>query len=244
MRFKDLIRFSKWIIAAGVFFWFFSVISSCGKSNITSATNLNIKYNVINLSPDLYPVNLYIDFIKTNNTSFSFPVNQGYFTLGSIDTPFQFKSASISGGPVLLARKDILKRDNLYTLFIVGDATTKSVTSIFTVDTSGTPGVSRCKIRFVNASPTATNGLDLYANGTKIFSNIQYTKFSNFFEIPNGNYNLAITNTGSSDIINTFNTQTVQGGSLQDGRLYTLYAYGYTNRTDSAAFNSAIIVNR
>ena len=230
MTLKNILRFSKWTIAAGIFIWFASVISSCGKSNIISAANLNIKYQVLNLSPDLYPVNMYINFIKVNSTPFTFAVNQGYFTISALDTPYLFRTAVVSGGPILVSRNEILKRDNNYSLFIVGDVADSTVTSVFTTDTSGTPGVSRCKVRFLNLSPTATSGLDLYANGTKIFSNVKYTKVQDYFEIPNGNYDFQITNTGSKDIIKTMNAQTVQ-----DGRLYTIYASGYVNRTDSAA---------
>jgi hypothetical protein len=237
MIFKNKWKITGWLFAGTACLWLASVISSCGKAATT--TNLNIKYEVLNLSPDVLPVDIYIKFLKANSTPFHYGVNQGYFTPLYLDTPYFIRSAVVSGGPVLISRPDILKTGGYYTLFITGNVATSSLTSIFTVDTASLPALGRAKIRFVNASPTGTGGIDVYANGTKAFSNVIYPKFSDFIELPNGNYDFQINATGSATVLKTLTNM-----SIQDGRLYTLYAYGYTNRTDSAAFNAAFITNR
>jgi hypothetical protein len=55
---KSLVGLSLFI--AGV--WMVYAISSCGKNTVASPLGLNIQYEVLNLSPDLLPVNLFIDF--------------------------------------------------------------------------------------------------------------------------------------------------------------------------------------
>ena len=62
---------------------------------------------------------------------------------------------------------------------------------------------------------------------------------SDYLEVPVGNYDVQINETGSTNLIKEMPLVTVQ-----DGKLYTLYTYGYSNRADSAAFNSAIITNK
>jgi len=233
---KIIIRLSLFIAGA----WMVYAISSCGKSTVASPTGLNIQYEILNLSPDLLPVNLFIDFSQVNalRNPFIFGVNHGYFYVPSIDTPYQIRTNLVSG-VTLFSRDDILQSGAKYTLFITGTKSDGSLTQIFTVDTAGSPAIGRGKLRFVNASPTAISGLDIFANGTKAFSSVLYTKFSKYIELPVGNYDIQINSTGSATILKELPTVTIQ-----DGKLYTLYAYGYSSRIDTAAFNAAVITNR
>jgi hypothetical protein len=215
-------------------------ISSCGKS-AASVAGLNIQYQIINLSPDLYPVNLFIDFKEVNNplNPFTFEVNQGYFYVPSIDTPYQIRSNVGAQAPIF-NRSDILGSGAKYSLFITGSFGNNQLNEIFTLDTSAAPPVGRGKIRFLNASPTELAGLDLTANGTSAFSKITYPNYSGFIEIPVGNYDFQINETNG----NGGTIKELPGITIQDGRLYTIYAFGYTTRTDSAEFNAAIITNK
>jgi hypothetical protein len=216
-----------------------SLMSSCGKqAGGASPTGLNVQYHVLNLSPDLGPLTLFIDFKTVNQSPFVFNFDPGYFYVPSLDTPYQIRSALASGTPVL-SRDDILRSRGKYTLYIIGEVAAHSVTSVFTVDTSAMPALGRGKLRFVNVSPTATGGLDVYANGTLAFKNIVYKKFSDYIELPIGNYDLQVTATGSGGILSEQPTVTIQ-----DGKLYTLYAHGYSTRTDTAVFTTSMITNR
>ena len=217
--------------------WVLANITSCGKQSASPA-GLNVRYEVFNLSPDLRPVNLFIDFKQVNGSPYVFTVNQGYFYVPSIDTPYQIRSALISGIP-LLSRSDLLKSNLSYSLFITGNQADASLKTIFTVDTASSPTTGRGKIRFVNASPTGVSGLDVYANSTLAFSKITYTNFSKYIELPVGNYDFQINTTGTASVI-----KDVPSVTIQDGKIYTLYAYGYTSRIDTAAFNAGLIVNK
>ena len=214
-----------------------NLLNSCGKSTVSTA-GLNVQYEIFNLSPDLFPVNLYIDNNVVNKSPFVFGVPHGYFYLPSINNPFQIRTTSVSNA-TLFTRNDVLKTGLKYSLFIVGNQSDNSVTQIFTVDTASLPKNGRGKVRFLNASPTGTAGLDIYANGTLAFSKITYTHYSNYIEMPVGNYNMQITATGSPSILKDIPTVTIQ-----DGRLYTIYTYGYTSRIDTASFNAGVITNK
>lgn len=186
------------------------------------------------------PVNLFIDFNQVNalRNPFIYGVNHGYFYVPSIDTPYQIRTSLVSG-TTIFSRNDILKSGTKYTLFITGTRGDGSLTQVFTVDTAATPAIGRGKLRFVNVSPTGTSGLDVFANGTKAFSGVLYTKFSNYIELPAGNYDVQVTSKGSATVLKDLPAVTIH-----DGKLYTIYAYGYSSRIDTAAFNAAVITNK
>jgi len=214
------------------------LISSCGKSGNASPAGLNIEYHVLNLSPDAHPVYLYIDNARVNASPFTFGVDQGYFYVPSTDVPYQIRTA-LNTGTTLLTRSEVLKSGLKYTLYITGTFTDGSDTSVFTVDTAKAPPLGRGKLRFVDVSPSALGGLDVYANGTRAFQNVPYLSTSKYLDLPDGNYDIQINATGTTSVLKDMPQVTIQ-----DGRLYTLYAYGYTSRADSAAFNAAMITNK
>ena len=219
------------------------LLSSCGKTTILPPAS-NILYQVVNLSPDLLPVDLYIDLAKKNTVSFSYPTPSGYFGLTSIDPPFLIRSSSpLISTANILSIPDTLRNNMRYTLFITGLRNNvrpqDSVTYIFTRDTASAATAGRGKIRFVNASP-GSGGLDITANGTTAFANQVYKNVSKFIEVPAGNYDFRIYPTG----ITTTLLSDLPGITVQDGKLYTLYCRGVIGRTDSAAFGSAVIANK
>ena len=219
-------------------FILWSVASCSGKSTVTAAS-LNIKYQVLNLSPDVGPLNLYVKLKPVNTTPFRYNANQGYFFLTATDTPFQYRTALLSG-ITLFTRHDLLDRNLRYSLFIVGSAIDSTLTEIFTIDSAAVPAAGYGKLRFVNASPVETAGLDVYANGTKLFSAITYKGVSKYLPLPAGNYDFYVTTPGSTTKLYDLPTNTVQ-----DGTLYTLYSSGYPAALgDTNAFTTVVLTNR
>jgi len=227
-----------WVLAILGGGWLCISVSSCGKATTGSPQLLNIQYHVINLSPDLLPVDLFIDIRQVNSTPYYFAIDQGYFYIPSTDTPYQIRSA-VNTGTTWLHRDDILKSGAKYTLYIVGAVADNSLTSVLTVDTGLSPPAGMGALRLVNVSPTALGGLDVYANGTKAFSNLVYQQVSNYVNLPAGNYDLQVDATGTTTILSEQPSVTIQ-----NGRLYTIYAYGYSSRADSAAFATQVTRNQ
>jgi len=227
----------------GVFF-IGCMLSSCGKTNTVLPAASNIQYQVLNLSPDLLPVDLYIDVTKFNTNSFTYPNPSGYFSLTSVDTPFQIRASSTVVSTTNILSIDTLLKNNVnYTLFITGyrnpTNTTDGVTYILTRDTSALPTAGRGKVRFVNATPDA-GPFDIFANGTLAFGNRAYKSVSAFIEFPVGNYDFRAIPTGATA---TNILADLPAITVQDGKLYTLYCRGIVGRTDSAAFGLAILNN-
>lgn len=232
-----------------------SFISSCGKGAGTSgATALNIDYQVVNLSPDIGPISLYIDFRQYNSLIFYYPAPSGYFTLSSIDTPFQVRSSPIQISSTQVTDEifppnlDYVLHPNFrYTLFVTGFLADSSLKFVFLTDTAlVAPPLGYGKVRFLNASPLS-GSFDVYANGatTKALQNLQYNKVSPYVQMPAGTYNFQIYPAGTNVSTNTAGAiGTYSNLTVQDGRLYTIYSYGISGRTDSLAFGTGAIANQ
>lgn len=224
------------ILAGG---WMILGLASCSKNGETvPPLTLNIKYEVFNLSPDVGPVNLYINLAPINTSPFIFSVQQGYFYLPSIDTPFQIRAANTLG-TTILKRHDVLQSGARYTLYILGTYLNNAMDTLLTVDTAVTPPNGYGGLRFVNVSPTAAAGLDVYANNTLAISKIGYKQVSKYVSLPAGNYNLQVGPTGTTAVLSDQPSVTIQ-----NGRLYTLFSYGYSTTTDTAEFNTQMTTNQ
>ncbi len=214
-----------------------AMLTSCGKDSANSSTGLNTQLNIINLSPDVYPLDLYIALRKQNTTPYRYAVPSGYFYLSSLATPLQLRTTTAT--PTIIFEKNTALSTNLkYTVFITGLVSENTRDSIFVADTAAAPAAGRGKLRFINASARTVN-VDVYANGTPAFLSQGIKAVTSYLELPAGVYDLKVYAANSTTVLSDLPNTTIQ-----DGRLYTLYAYGVVGRTDSAAFASGLIVNR
>jgi hypothetical protein len=213
-------------------------MASCGKQGTTLGSD-NAYINLINVSPDVRPFNLYANFVRQGLTTYSYPNASGYFLQNIIDTPLQIRPVLANNISTfnLLELRQPLQKNIRYTWFVTGFRSDSSLATVFTVDSGKVPGIGRGAIRFVNVSPNAP-GLNVTANDTLAFRNITYKKVSDYTEVTSGSYNLNISATSSPSTALKSLPVTVL-----DGKLYTIYAYGLVGRTDTAAFNLGIILN-
>jgi len=213
------------------------LISSCGKTEEASPRGLNVQLLVANLSPDAYPVDLYLENIR--QSTYSYNATPAYFFLGVTNQPLQIRSTRPGG--FVLTDTVTLKSNTRYSLFLTGLYADNSIRTILTADdtTALAPAGKGGKVRFINASPRAP-GFDVYANGTLAFKSAVYASVSPYVTLPAGNYNFRVFTAGTSatSLIDLNNI------TIQDGRLYTLYSRGLIGRTDTAALSMAVIANK
>ena len=219
-------------------------ISSCGKSTNSNASALNIQYQIVNLNQGIGSVDLYVNFIKVNTSSYFYPNSSGYFYLPSTTTPFQIRpGTSLTPGTIapsynIVTLNNVLVPNTKYTLMLMG-LNKDTVYTIFTADTSSAPAQGKGKVRFVNASPNNLGQVSVTANDTTAFAGVPFKTMTKFIELTAGTYDFKMYQTGSSNVI--FDKPNV---TIQDGRIYTLYCYGLASRTDSLAFGSGFITNK
>lgn len=219
------------------------MISSCGKDSGVNRGTANAQLNLINVSPDVHPFNLYSrlnsTFVKFNETNYTYPTPSGYFLLNTVDSPFLLRPAVIDNVNItnLLPAVNTFQRNVRYTWFVTG-LVSDSLTSIIVADTASLPAIGRGKIRFINTSSNSPL-LNLTANDTIAFSKIAYKRVTKYIEVTAGNYNFNVT-ASSAPSVSLVNLKNI---TILDGKLYTIYTYGLTGRADTAAFNAGIILN-
>ena len=222
-------------------------ISSCGKGGNASSVGFNTQLEILNLGPDVHPVNLFVQYIMQGTTSYFYPSSSGYFYLNSIGLPLQVRTAAVANTATvnLITIDTGFLANHKYSIYITGLVSNNTLSSILTLDdTTGTPAVGFGKIRFVNAAISSQNiaTLDVAANGTAAFTKIPFKGISPYVLLPAGNYVFQIYPTGSPTTL--LPTPTLQSTTIQDGRLYTLYSYGIVLNTDTSAFGASVIINR
>jgi len=213
---------------------------SCSKTDTATPTNSDIQLQVMNLSPDSYPVGLYQNNLRITGTNYNYNTAPAYFYLNSTAYPLQLRISRADS--TLVFNNDSLKFNNntRYSLFFIGLYADNTLRPLFTVDdTASLPPIGKGgKLRFINASPRST-GLDIRANDSLAIKNTGFGKVSNYITLPAGNYSFRAYVTGTSaNSLTTLNRVTVQ-----DGRLYTLYSRGMVGRTDSASFGLVLVPN-
>jgi hypothetical protein len=230
------------LFIAGVMF--IPMISSCGKGTGTNASTANAQINLINVSPDVHPFNLYSHinngYIKFGTTNYTYPTPSGYFLLNVADTPFLLRPSVINNVNItnLLPAVSLFQRNVRYTWFVTGLVGDNSLTSVIVPDTGSFPVIGRGKIRFVNTSPNSP-GLNLTANDTLAFTKIPYKGVTKYIEVTAGNYNINVSASSNPSVA----LVSLKNVTILDGQLYTIYSYGLTGRADTAAFNAAVILN-
>jgi hypothetical protein len=238
------------------------LLVSCKKDSPTATIGSNVVMAINNLSPDVQPVQLYINNQRQNPTNttttlitaqtyalYSYNVPSAYFGIRSSDGPLQLRSTK-AGDSILITLDTAqykLQSYKRYTLFLTGLSADGSLKQILTLDSSAIPNRGRGKIRYVNGSlrlPVTNPSYDVYANGTKAFSNVKSLDVADYVELPAGTYEFKFVYAGTDVTVNTNVLFTQQAVQVQDGRLYTLYSRGITGRTDTAALGAGVIVNK
>ncbi|MFA6248697.1 MAG: DUF4397 domain-containing protein [Mucilaginibacter sp.] len=228
-----------WVFIIGIMV--IPMLVSCGKSGVSAGSNSNARMQIVNLSPDIQPFNLYAFYIKQGTNAYSYPLASGYFLINAIDTPYQIRTAQTTNGvnPTnLLTLQGKIQPKVPYTWFVAGLRNDSSLTSILTVDTGSLPANGRGKIRFVNASP-GTIGLDLTANASIAFKDVKYKQVTDYLELTAGSYNLNVAATNAPTTV----LSGLPNFTVLDGKLYTMYFYGLASKTDTAAYGANIILN-
>ncbi|MBD1394850.1 DUF4397 domain-containing protein [Mucilaginibacter glaciei] len=219
------------------------MLSSCGKSGVSVST-ANAQINLINVSPDVRPFNLYSrinnTYILFGTTNYTYPTPSGYFLLNTVDSPYLLRPTVINNVDItnLLPPQGGFKPNVRYTWLVTGLRSDSSLTSLIVADTGSAPAIGRGKVRFINASTNAPL-LNMTLNDTTAFSRIGYKGVTKYLEVTAGNYNINVSASSAPGVA----LKTLTNVTILDGSLYTIYAYGLTGRADTAAFNTNVILN-
>ncbi|MBS7566409.1 DUF4397 domain-containing protein [Mucilaginibacter sp. Bleaf8] len=208
-----------------------TLFSSCKKDDPydfkdTIAANVNF----INASPDAGDAGLYVENILRTPQLVSFGNASGYNKTFLGEQDITAKNASEN---TLVSSKGQFDANGNYTVFMVGQSSALGLVTV--TDDLTAPAAGKVKIRFVNASPSATSAR-LLVNNSTVYTDQPYRAATTYTELSAGTYffNVANGNTRSATLNNV---------TLESGKIYTVYAKGLIGGSANAPFSVGVFKN-
>jgi len=215
-------------------------LTSCGTGDTVTPSSSNVQLQVLNLSPDSYPIELWMNTQRMQ--TYKYNTTPAYFFLKNTD-PFQLRSTRPNDTTQIFFTYDKGFLPNTrYSLFFTGLNTERPFKSIVTVDDAEPlPEIGKGgKIRFVNAS-IKSESVDIWVNEKLAIKNTDFGTVSNYITLTPGSYTFRVYPAGTS----ASSIAELPNVTIQDGRLYTLYSRGIVGKatTDTAAFGLGVLPN-
>lgn len=208
------------LIGLGVF-----TLSSCLKDSGDNFTPNYSALSIINASPGLQPFDFVIDNQIVNQGAFDFTERLPYVNIYSGNRKigiYKDQTADSLKTGVIKAEPN-----KVYSVYVIGQPSSLEFLTIR--DSTGAPAVGKAQIRFLNLSVNAPALKLNYGVDSTLFNSINYKNRSNFVEIPGGkSYNFTI----KSDDANG-KTAGSNNVLIESGKIYTVWASGLYNNTDS-----------
>lgn len=187
---------------------------------------------VTHASPDAPGVDLLVDDTKVNSAALLFAQNTGYL---SLDAGKRNVKVNVTGTKTTVIEADLtLEAGKAYSVFAVGKVA--NIGAVVLSDDLSAPAKGKAHVRFVHLSPDAP-AVDIVAKGVgTVFSGKAFKEATSFTPVAAGTLTLEVkvASTGATAL-------TVPNVTLEDGKIYTIYAKGLL--ADSS-LSAQIIVNK
>lgn len=214
------------------------VLSSCNDDDDDN-TDPQARVMVIHASPDAPGVDVLVDDVKVNSSPLTFPNNSAYL---EVMPGVRNVKVNVAGSnPVVTAlnfNTPALEAEKSYSCF-AGNAVANIEPILFTDDLTA-PAAGKAHVRFIHLSPDAPAvDVALAGGGAVVFGNVSFKESSVFTPLDAGTYNLEVRVAGTSTVALTLPPVTVE-----NGKIYTVFAKGFLAGTDNQALGAQIIVNK
>jgi hypothetical protein len=219
------------IIISAIFIALITLVSSCEKDDEKTYANLM----VVHASPDGPGVDLLIDDVKKNSAALTYPNNTGYLSLESGTRNIK---VNLSGTTTNIINGDLtVEKDKNYSLFAIDVVAKLSV--LVLGDDLTPPPAGKAHVRFVHLSPDAPAvDIAIASSGTVVFGNTAFKGFTAFTSLNAGTYNLDVRLAGTSTV-----ALVLPAITLQEGKIYTVFAKGLVQGTGAQALGAEVIPN-
>jgi hypothetical protein len=217
---------------------FIAVFFSCKKNNDAPVVSTSIdSLNVVNATADT--INYYLNGTRLNNNSNLYPAgSSGYYQVPGGSQAFQVKKLFNPTSNTVQTLFNItlpLVPHHYYSLFVAGESSTQAFTTLDTLRADTI--TNQCYVRFVNASPDASN-FDFAVGDTLKFTSKAFKSSSGFVSIGVSGFKpLALYQSGSSTPLISTTYPLVAGLS------YTFYTQGTLSGTGNSALSLSVTIN-
>ncbi|EDM34489.1 hypothetical protein PBAL39_10845 [Pedobacter sp. BAL39] len=191
--------------------------------------------SVINTSPTLGTVNIYVDGTVLNSGAVPFGGALAYSQVTAGDHTFKFTTAS--GTESLLTKAVSLSADKIYSFYLTGKE--EQMDGLLVEDDLSVSSTDKAFVRFINLSPDAP-ALDLStADGVMLFSAKAYRESTAFNAINPATYTLVI-----KDASTAVQYAAINAIAFTAGKYYTIISRGMlVPGSIDQPFSSQIIIN-
>ena len=194
----------------------------------------NALVKVVHASPDAPGVDLLVDNAVAG-TNLTFPNNTGYLTVPS-GTRNVKVNVSGTSTTVIEANLPLMTNKN-YSVFAVNSVS--SIEPLVLEDNLSAPASGKSHVRFIHLSPDAPAVDITLTNGTVVFGDYVFKEASAFTPLDAGTYDLQVRLAGTSTVV-----LSLPGITLNNGKIYTVFAKGLVSGTGTQALGAEIIVNK
>lgn len=192
--------------------------------------------SVINASPDVQPVNFFLDQNRANNQPISYGRGIDYINAFSGKRIATF---SLAGSSQKVKSDTInLTAKKFYSIYLANVASTPDI--VLFVDSLTRPDAGKATIRLVNVSPDAgAIDLAIKSSTTTLASDNAYKTASPFIPVQgNSTYTLEVRKAGTATVLVTLNDVKVDSGSV-----YTVWLQGLASATDQKKLDAHVQTN-
>jgi len=200
--------------------------------DLTAATSSAM---VIHASPDAPGVDLYINNVLINtDAAVEYPDNTGYLSLTSGTRNVKVNA---TGTETTVIDADVtFQMESSYSIFAVNELA--SIEPLVVVDDLTPPASGNAHVRFLHLSPDAP-AVDITTDaGDIVFGDYSFKDYSDFTPLTAGEYDLQVRAQGTETVVLDLDPITVE-----DGKIYTIFAKGFLEGTGDEALGAEIIVN-
>ena len=190
---------------------------------------------IVHASPDAPGVDILVDDAGPAVTNLGFPTNTGY-----VELPAGTRNVkvNVNGTTTTVINADLmLESDKNYSVFAVNSVS--SIEPLVLEDNLTQPASGKAHVRFVHLSPDAPAVDIAVTGGPVLFPNVSFKGYVDFTPVDAGTYNLEVRPTGLTTVV-----LSLPGITLEDGKIYTVFAKGFLNGSDNQALGAEIIVNK
>jgi len=204
--------------------------------NIVNNTPETANVLITHASPDAPGVDILVDNGAPAVTNLEFPQNTGYVALNSGTRNVK---VNVTSTPTTVINADLnLAPDNNYSVFAINSVS--AIEPLVLVDDLTDPASGKAHVRFIHLSPDAPAvDIALANGGAVVFGNVPFKDYEGFTPLDAGTYDLEVRVAGTSTVV-----LPLPGITLQDGKIYTVFAKGFVSGSGAQALGAEIIVNK
>ena len=211
------------------------MLSSCLKDHTNDVPPTPISVlSVVQGSPGQPTLNFTLDGSRVNTNPLALGNVINYFNAYTGDRTAAFVNAT--SGAAVFSDKITLKQNTAYSLCLVGATATPSF--LLLTDSLAQPASGMAGLRFVNLSPD-DQPVDLaVSGGATIAANKHFKEFTPFQSVSGKTYNFEIRKAGTTTVLATMNSVTINSGYA-----YTIYLQGLAASTGADKLTGTLITN-